>query len=244
MLKLLELPAAMVKQLSKDMTANLLSLQYKVQKTEGNYNNHIGLPLTILSLDEDTEIAVLEMGMSSKGEIDFLSKLARPNVAIITNIGESHLQDLGSREGIAEAKLEIIQGIVDHGLIVYMGDETLLKEGLSRYEGHAEIKTFGRQSKNDLYPVEMNTGQKGSTFKINASETEFYLPVLGIHNVLNALSAMLTAHYFHIPYEKMNDGFSNLKLTNMRMELVEGRSGERIINDAYNASPTSMKAGD
>ena len=89
----------------KDMTTKLLSLKYKVQKTEGNYNNHIGLPLTVLSLDEDTEIAVLEMGMSSKGEIDFLSTLARPNVAIITNIGESHLQDLGSREGIAEAKI-------------------------------------------------------------------------------------------------------------------------------------------
>jgi UDP-N-acetylmuramoyl-tripeptide--D-alanyl-D-alanine ligase len=225
----------------KDMTANLLALQYKVQKTEGNYNNHIGLPLTILSLDEDTEVAILEMGMSGRGEIEFLSKLARPNVAVITNIGESHLQDLGSREGIAEAKLEIIQGIVDNGLIVYMGDEILLKEGLSHYEGHAHLKTFGRQSKNDLYPIELNTGQMGSTFKINASETEYYLPVLGIHNVLNALSAMLTAHYFQIPYEVMNDGFSNLKLTNMRMELVEGKHGERIINDAYNASPTSMK---
>lgn len=225
----------------KDMTANLLALQYKVKKTEGNYNNHIGLPLTILSLDENTEVAILEMGMSGKGEIEFLSRLARPHVAVITNIGESHLQDLGSREGIAEAKLEIIQGIADDGLIVYMGDEILLKEGLSHYEGRAQIKTFGRQSKNDLYPVEMNTGQKGSTFKINASETEYYLPVLGIHNVLNALSAMLTAHYFQIPYEKMNDGFSSLKLTNMRMELVEGKQGEKIINDAYNASPTSMK---
>ncbi|MCQ6276950.1 UDP-N-acetylmuramoyl-tripeptide--D-alanyl-D-alanine ligase [Bacillus sp. V3B] len=225
----------------KDMTANLLALQYKVQKTEGNYNNHIGLPLTILSLDEDTDIAILEMGMSGKGEIEFLSKLARPNVAVITNIGESHLQDLGSREGIAEAKLEIIQGIVDNGLIVYMGDEILLKEGLSHYEGRAQIKTFGRRSKNDLYPVEMDTDQKGSAFRINASETEYYLPVLGTHNILNALGAMLTAHYFEVPYEKMNDGFSSLKLTNMRMELVEGKRGERIINDAYNASPTSMR---
>ena len=86
------------------MTANLLSLQYKVQKTEGNYNNHLGLPLTILSLEEDTEIAILEMGMSGKGEIEFLTKLARPHAVLITNIGESHLQDLGSREGIARSK--------------------------------------------------------------------------------------------------------------------------------------------
>ena len=137
----------------KDMTANLLSLKYKVQKTEGNYNNHIGMPLTVLSLEEDTEIAVLEMGMSGKGEIDFLSKLARPNVTIITNIGESHLQDFGSREGIAEAKLEIINGLQENGLIVYMGDEPLLKERLDHYEGNAEIQTFGRNQQNDLYPV-------------------------------------------------------------------------------------------
>ena len=93
---------------TKDMTAGLLSIQYKVQKTEGNYNNHIGLPLTVLGLDEDTEIAVLEMGMSGRGEIEFLTKLACPDAVVITNIGESHLLDLGSREGIAEAKLEIL----------------------------------------------------------------------------------------------------------------------------------------
>ena len=96
---------------TKDITANLLSLKYKVQKTEGNYNNEIGLPLTILGLDEDTQVAVLEMGMSSKGEIDFLTQLAQPEAAIITNIGESHLLDLGSREGIAEAKWEIVNGL-------------------------------------------------------------------------------------------------------------------------------------
>lgn len=225
----------------KDMTANLLSIKYKVRKTEGNYNNHIGMPLTILSLEEDTEIAVLEMGMSGKGEIDFLTKLARPEVAIITNIGESHLKDLGSREGIAEAKLEITQGLMDDGLLVYMGDEILLKEGLAHYHGGAQKKTFGRLENNDLYPVEVKTGNVGSTFKINGIDQEFYLPVLGMHNVLNALSAMLVADYFHIPFVKMNEAFSTLKLTNMRMEMVEGKNGEKIINDAYNASPTSMK---
>lgn len=226
----------------KDMTSKLLSLQYKVQKTEGNFNNHIGLPLTVLSLDEDTEIAVLEMGMSSKGEIDLLSKLARPNAAIITNIGESHLQDLGSREGIAEAKCEITHGLQDNGLIVYLGDEPLLKERLQIGKGAAVIQTFGRNSENDLYPVEIHTDSSGSTFKINAAETVFHLPVLGVHNILNALSAMLIAHYFQIPYEKMNEAFSNLKLTNMRMEMLEGKQGVKVINDAYNASPTSMRA--
>ena len=226
----------------KDMTANLLALQYKVQKTEGNYNNHLGLPLTILSLEEDTEIAILEMGMSGRGEIEFLTKLARPHAVIITNIGESHLQDLGSREGIAQAKLEIIQGLEKNGLIVYLGDEILLREPLLRYKGTAQLKTFGRNQDNDLYPIEINTDQKGSTFKTNASENTYYLPVLGTHNILNALGAMLIARYFQVPFNIMNNGFSSLKLTKMRMEFVEGKSGEKIINDAYNASPTSMNA--
>ncbi|UQD50841.1 UDP-N-acetylmuramoyl-tripeptide--D-alanyl-D-alanine ligase [Bacillus methanolicus] len=227
---------------TKDMTANLLSIKYKVQKTEGNFNNHIGLPLTVLSLKPDTEMAVLEMGMSGRGEIEFLTKLARPNAVIITNIGESHLLDLGSREAIADAKLEIIKGLEDGGLIVYHGDEPLLKERLENFSGNAVLKTFGRSERNNLYPIEIQQSDKGNEFKINASPEIFSLPVLGTHNVLNALAAMLAAEYFGIPFEKMNEGFSNLKLTNMRMEIVEGKNGEKIINDAYNASPTSMNA--
>ncbi|MGA5692019.1 UDP-N-acetylmuramoyl-tripeptide--D-alanyl-D-alanine ligase [Cytobacillus pseudoceanisediminis] len=227
---------------TKDMTANLLSLQYKVQKTEGNYNNHIGLPLTILALEEDTEIAVLEMGMSGRGEIDFLTKLARPDAVIITNIGESHLQDLGSREGIAEAKLEIVNGLQENGLVIYYGDEPLLDEKLKSCNGSAALRTFGRTGKNDVYPMDIKQNDSGSTFGINVSSGKFYLPVLGTHNVLNALAAMIAAAHFGVPYEKMNEGFASLKLTNMRMELLEGQSGEKIINDAYNASPTSMNA--
>lgn len=227
---------------TKDMTANLLGLKYKVQKTLGNYNNHIGLPLTILSLESDTEIAVLEMGMSSIGEISFLTKLARPDAVIITNIGEAHLQDLGSRERIADAKLEIVEGLTNGGLIVYHGDEPLLRERMLQYSGEAEQRTFGRLDKNTLYPTFIQQTDNGSHFTINGMKQEFELPVLGVHNILNALAAMLVANYFDIPYENMNAGFSTLKVTNMRMELVEGSNGEKIINDAYNASPTSMKA--
>jgi UDP-N-acetylmuramoyl-tripeptide--D-alanyl-D-alanine ligase len=227
---------------TKDMTANLLSLSYKVQKTEGNFNNHIGLPLTLLRLEENTDIAVVEMGMSALGEIEFLSKLAKPDVVIITNIGESHLLDLGSRENIAKAKLEIISGIKENGLIVYNGDEPLLREPLSHYEGSAQLQTFGRSSENTLYPVSIVQKDDGSAFTINKVDKEFRLPVLGTHNILNALGSMLIASYFDIPFEKMNEGFVHLKLTSMRMELVEGAKGEKIINDAYNASPTSMRA--
>ncbi|MGG0717842.1 UDP-N-acetylmuramoyl-tripeptide--D-alanyl-D-alanine ligase [Robertmurraya massiliosenegalensis] len=227
---------------TKDITASLLGLNYKVQKTEGNFNNHIGLPLTILGLEGDTEIAVLEMGMSSIGEIEFLTKLARPIAVIITNIGEAHLQDLGSRERIADAKLEIVKGLMDGGLIVYHGDEPLLFERLKSFDGKAQQSTFGRFDYNTLYPMKITQTDIGSHFKVNGLPYEFELPVLGTHNILNALAGMLVAHYFDIPYEGMNEAFSTLKVTNMRMELVEGSNGEKVINDAYNASPTSMKA--
>ncbi len=130
-----ELPAKVIgitgsngKTTTKDITAAIFSETYKVHKTEGNFNNHIGLPLTILSMEESTEIAILEMGMSGKGEISLLTKLSRPDVAIITNIGEAHLLDLGSREAIAEVKLEIIEGLSENGLLIYPGNEPLINE--------------------------------------------------------------------------------------------------------------------
>jgi UDP-N-acetylmuramoyl-tripeptide--D-alanyl-D-alanine ligase len=227
---------------TKDMTAGLLATKYKVQKTEGNFNNQIGLPLTVLALEEDTEIAVLEMGMSGRGEIEFLTKLARPDAVVITNIGESHLLDLGSREGIAEAKLEILQGLNEGGLAVLNGDEPLLMERIHQHKGNVNVQTFGRNSTNDLFPTDIIQLVQGNRFKINGTDESFELPVLGTHNILNALGAMLIARYFSIPFEKMNEGLANIKLTNMRMELVEGQNGEKIINDAYNASPTSMMA--
>lgn len=225
---------------TKDMTTSLLSIKYKVQKTEGNYNNHLGLPLTVLGLEEDTDIAVLEMGMSGKGEIDFLTRLAEPDIVVITNIGESHLLDLGSREGIAEAKLEILNGLKENGRFVYLGDEPLLTEAVENRE--LDKKTFGMSTFNYLYPTKITAREQGSSFFINKSEETFELPVLGNHNILNALASMLVAEYFGISFSEMNKGFQNLKLTNMRMELLIGKSDVKIINDAYNASPTSMLA--
>lgn len=227
---------------TKDMTAGLLSVLYKVQKTEGNFNNEIGLPLTVLGLDKDTEVAVLEMGMSARGEIEFLTKLACPDAVVITNIGESHLLDLGSREAIAEAKLEILKGLKDGGLAVLHGDEPLLMERIHQHKGNIQLQTFGRSDSNDVYPTSITQLSQGNRFSTNVSNETFVLPVLGTHNILNALAAMLIARYFSIPFERMNEGFSSIKLTHMRMELVEGKQGEKIINDAYNASPTSMMA--
>lgn len=225
---------------TKDITASILSQKYKVHKTEGNFNNHLGLPLTILSMEEDTEIAVLEMGMSGKGEIELLSQIAKPEIAIITNIGESHLLDLGSREAIAEAKLEITSGLKESGLIIYHGDEPLLQEKLS----HSKWKTrsFGRGENNTAYPVHIESLDGQTVFSINLFDEELVIPVLGNHNVLNALSSILAAVELGVDFHSIKNGLLNLKVTNMRMEMVAGAKGEKIINDAYNASPTAMRA--
>ncbi|WNS80407.1 UDP-N-acetylmuramoyl-tripeptide--D-alanyl-D-alanine ligase [Domibacillus sp. DTU_2020_1001157_1_SI_ALB_TIR_016] len=226
----------------KDMTASVFGEKYRVQKTEGNYNNHIGLPLTMLSLREDTEIAILEMGMSGRGEIELLSKLASPDAAIITNIGEAHLQDLGSREAIADAKLEITAGMSDDGTLVYLGDESLLSERVTE-EVDFQTKTFGMDKGNDMHPISIEQTERGSRFAMNqAPALSFELPVLGQHNVTNALAAVSAASLFDVPFEAAVEGLKKVELTKMRMEWVEGKNGVKIINDAYNASPTSVKA--
>lgn len=241
-LKVVGITGSNGKTTTKDIVANLLSVKYRVHKTQGNYNNHIGLPLTILSLPQDAEVAVLEMGMSGFGEIELLSKISQPDAAIITNIGESHLRDLGSREGIAKAKLEIVKGLKPDGLFAYYGDEPLLQEGVKGI-GLKNMETFGRSESNNIYPTKIEMNNQGSYFETSVAEDEtFFLPVLGQHNIHNALAGILIARHFGLTVEEMKEGLQSLKLTQMRMEMVEGKKGESIINDAYNASPTSMKA--
>ncbi|WP_338779490.1 UDP-N-acetylmuramoyl-tripeptide--D-alanyl-D-alanine ligase [Metabacillus sp. FJAT-52054] len=225
---------------TKDLLASALSPSFNVHKTKGNFNNHIGLPLTLLAMPENTEVAVLEMGMSSKGEIEFLSQLAQPDAAIITNIGESHLMDLGSREGIAEAKLEIASGLKEDGILFYFGDEPLLQErvpALSR-----KTMTFGETAENDLYPSDIVQSDAGVEFTVQPEGERFAVPVLGKHNVWNALAAIAVARHFGLKDEAIKKGLSSLAMTAMRLELLKSSKGWAVINDAYNASPTSMKA--
>ncbi|MEL3972898.1 UDP-N-acetylmuramoyl-tripeptide--D-alanyl-D-alanine ligase [Rossellomorea oryzaecorticis] len=241
-LKVVGITGSNGKTTTKDMVANLLATKYKVHKTQGNYNNHIGLPLTILALPQDAEVAVLEMGMSGFGEIELLSEISQPDAAIITNIGESHLQDLGSREGITKAKLEIVQGLKEDGLFAYYGDEHLLEEQVKELS-LKRVKTFGRSETNTIYPLGIEMNNAGSYFETSLDKgVTFFLPVLGQHNIHNALAAILIAKEFGVSVEEMKEGLESLKLTQMRMEMTEGQKGEKIINDAYNASPTSMKA--
>ncbi|MBM7606684.1 UDP-N-acetylmuramoyl-tripeptide--D-alanyl-D-alanine ligase [Metabacillus crassostreae] len=223
---------------TKDMVSAVLETTFKVHKTKGNFNNHIGLPLTILSMSEDTEIAILEMGMSGRGEIELLSKLAKPDVAIITNIGEAHLLDLGSRDAIAEAKLEIATGLKDKGVLIYHGDEPLLQEKVKSVM--KEKVTFGETKQNDYFATNIIQELTGTSFKIK--DEDYFIPVLGKHNVSNALAAYAVAKAFDVKEVSIKEGFKSIKVTGMRLELIESKKGFSIINDAYNASPTSTKA--
>ncbi|WP_339253468.1 UDP-N-acetylmuramoyl-tripeptide--D-alanyl-D-alanine ligase [Sporosarcina sp. FSL W8-0480] len=227
---------------TKDLITSVLSPHYKVRKTEGNFNNQLGLPLTILSLEDDTEIAVLEMGMSGFGEISFLSELAKPHFAVISNIGEAHMQDLGSREGIAKAKFEIIDGLQDDGKLFYDGDEPLLR---NLVKSHPAIQTvsFGYSESANLKLVKMESGDGGSNFNVTGIvEGDFTIPVFGAHQVKNSLAAILIANELGMSQEQIASALLNANLTDMRMQPVIVKSGALFINDAYNAAPTSMQA--
>jgi len=232
---------------TKDMVFALLDTTYKVHKTEGNFNNHIGLPLTILSMDSDVDIVVLEMGMSGREEIETLSSIAQPDVALITNIGESHLLQLGSRKEIARAKLEIVSGLKSGGLLIYNGDEPLIPEVLAELQADKPSDlhtfTFGLDSNSDDYPTGMMFLSKGIIFTSYVhKDLGIDLPLFGRHNVVNCLAALAVARFFNISDEFIKQGLSQLQLTGMRIEHVVSARGLNLLNDAYNASPTSMKA--
>lgn len=230
---------------TKDLVASVLQTVYKTQKTQGNLNNHIGLPLTLLALEEDTQIAVLEMGMSGRGEIDLLSRLAEPDAVIITMIGDAHLLQLGSREEIARAKMEILNGLRSDGLFIYDGDEPLIAQMLSEVNLSESVRRirFGQKKYNDYYTGHIRFGEEGTFFTCNdRPDPWYYIPLLGRHNVKNALTAIAAAEALGVPEEKIVEGLSNAQMSGMRVEKLVAPGGYTILNDAYNASPASMTA--
>ncbi|MBC6167962.1 UDP-N-acetylmuramoyl-tripeptide--D-alanyl-D-alanine ligase, partial [Listeria booriae] len=199
---------------TKDIMAAIASQKYRVHKTGGNFNNHIGLPYTILSMPEDTEVAVLEMGMNHRHEIEVLTKIVEPDMAIITNIGEAHLEHLGSREGIAEAKMEVTQGLREKSLLIYPSDEPLLKPLVSNAYRTA---TFGETG--DIQPVTIQTEMEGTTFTTNvAPDVAIFVPIVGEHNVFNTMAAMLAARELGITPEDVKEALANMERSASRLE--------------------------
>ena len=224
----------------KDIIGGILSSTYRVHKTKGNFNSQIGLPLTILEMKRNTEFLILEMGMSEKGQIRKLSRIAQPDVAIITMIGQSHLETLGSREEIAKAKFEIVDGLNDDGLFLYNGDEPLLSQNINMLG--IESKSFGGKYTNDLFPTNVQLDEYGVHFKLNNSKIQYDVPLHGKHNIFNTIVGIAVGQFYKVPIEKIQEALQEINITQMRFQFLTAKTGFTIINDAWNASPSSMKA--
>ncbi|WP_028777163.1 UDP-N-acetylmuramoyl-tripeptide--D-alanyl-D-alanine ligase [Shimazuella kribbensis] len=224
---------------TKDLVASVLATTFDVHKTAGNLNNHIGLPLTVLGMPDTTEVVVLEMGMNHLGEISELSLLAKPDIAIVTNIGESHIGYLGSREKIAQAKLEICDGLSKNGALLIDGDEPLLRKEIP----FNDIISIGWSKECEEGPEDAQLiGLSGWTFASRKTGYTYSLPLLGRHNIKNALFAIETGRLLEIEEEEIAKGLKAVPMTPLRLEVTEAQNGMKVINDSYNASPTSVNA--
>ena len=228
---------------TKDFVASVLGASFKTMKTVGNHNNEIGFPMTLFGLEPECEVAVLEMGMSARGEISFMTRLAKPDAAVITNIGTSHIASLGSRENICRAKMEIAEGMSSDGVLIINGDEPLLTE----YPGQVapEKKCIGIYNKNaDFKAVNIRTGDSSMTFDIlygGRAAVNVEIPVLGRHNVYNALAAWAVGTLFGMSESDIRRGLLSFEGTAMRQKIYD-LGNITVIEDCYNAAPESMRA--
>ena len=226
---------------TKDIIASVVSTKYKTLKTEGNNNNNIGLPLTILKL-KGHEALVVEMGMNHFGEISLLTDIAKPTLAVITNIGTSHIGNLGSRENILKAKLEILEGMKIPKIIIN-NDNDLLHNWYNENSEKLEIHTFGIENNSEVMGQNIKMKEESSEFSAvtDSKETNIKVPVGGEHFVYNALCAMTVGKVLNISVDKIKYGIESFELTKKRMDIKKLENGAIIINDAYNASFESMK---
>lgn len=228
-LKIVAITGSEGKTTTKDLIYSVLKERYKCYKTLGNYNNQIGLPYSILQLKESDEIAVLEMGMSSLGEIDRLAQISKPNYAVITNIGDSHLEYLINRDNVFKAKTELLNYVNKENRVLY-GDDVYLK--------NVEGKKVGFEEQNDYVITKMKEYYDKTEFNIN--DENYSISLNGVHNVINSSFAVAMGKMFGMDKEEIEKGLKDAKITGMRFEKIE-KNGNIYINDAYNASPVSMK---
>ena len=219
---------------TKDMIASVLEEKYKILKTPGNLNGQIGLPLNILAY-KDEPVWVLEMGMNDFGQLKELSSIASPDVAVITNIGTAHIGILGSRENILKAKLEILEGMNDKGVLVLNGDNDLLKT----VKTDLKQVTFGLESGNDIVATDITMDGEKTICKIENNEIE--IPVMGEVFVYNALAAYAVGKLFSLTPEEIKNGIASFQMSNNRMNTIK-TAKFTIINDTYNANPDSVKS--
>ena len=229
---------------TKDMVAAVLGHKYQVLKTEGNFNNELGLPLTLFRLNRQHEICVLEMGMNHFGEISYLVHLAPPDVAVITNIGDAHIEKLGSRENIFKAKCELLPHIrKENGLLILNADD----EMLVTLRGNTPVKTvFCGKCEGAEYRAQVTGGDGVSHIHCHlttpAMDREVKIPALGEHMIYPTLIAAAVGEHFGLTACEIEKGISRFVPTRMRMNLVQRGENITILDDTYNANPQSMRA--
>lgn len=222
----------------KDMTAAVLSTRYNVLKNEGTKNNNIGLPQTLLKLNKTHGACVVELGMNHPGEIKDLCRMASPDIAVMTNVGPSHLEFLKDLEGVYRAKREILDSFKDkRGIVVLNGDDKYLARVK---EKNFRIVRFGFDGGDDYAAEILGTGKNKISFSVNSGEI-FAINMLGLHNVYNALASIAVGRLMKVPYRSIEKSLAGFKPANMRMNSDSAR-GVDIINDSYNSNPLSMSA--
>lgn len=230
---------------TKDIIGSVLEKKFKVCKTEGNLNNQIGMPLTILKSKDTDNILVTEMGIGNIGEMCNLTDIAMPNTVVFTNVGTAHIGNFGSRENILKAKMEILDGTRDTKIFLN-NDNDMLKKWKQENKKY-DITTFGIEDKESDYVAENIKLYEDKTFydlkvKNEDKNIKVEVPIPGEHFVINSLAAIAVGRYYGISYESILDGIKNFKLTKKRMEIIKSKSGISIINDTYNANYDSMTA--
>lgn len=226
---------------TKDIVYSVVSKKYKTCKTQGNYNNRLGVPLTILSLKDDTEALVIEIGMSHFGEISLLSNIAKPTISIITNIGTSHIDNLGSMEGIRKAKLEILDGMIGRDVIVN-GDDKMLLEVLGELKDNYTVKTISIDNVGDYKGINLDSDVFSSKFDIEGKLNNIAVNVGGKVYVYNAIVAYTIGKMLDISDEDIKEGIKEFKLSAHRLEKKIMGNGAIVIDDTYNATPEAVSA--
>lgn len=222
---------------TKDMLFHLLSARLKVLRNEGTKNNHIGLPITLFQLDRSFDVAVLELGMNHFGEIDYLSKILKPNVGIITNVGEAHLEFVKTISGVLRAKEELLKNLSSSAIAVLNADDSRLMKLGNKY-GFRKL-TFGIKNKCDFRASQIEINKGLIRFKLNGKDG-FKLRIFGIPNVYNALAAIACSSLLGIDIKSLKETFESFKTPNMRMKATSFKD-MLIIDDTYNANPLSAK---
>lgn len=238
-LKIIGITGSNGKTTTKDLINNVLENNMVVKKTIGNLNNEIGVPRTILRFDRFTDIGVVEMGTDDFGQIEVLSKMTTPDISIITNIGDSHLEKLKTRENVCEEKLHIIDGLKEDGVFIYNNDDDILREQVNSLNIKQKTISFGKRQDSDYIIKNVESKVNGSSFYLN--DKKYDIPLIGSHQIYNSSVAIIVANLLNIDYEDISKGLSKKDLTKMRSELLSC-DGFDILNDSYKSNPQSVKS--